>query len=93
MLMRYCEAERVIHQLCGTSFDSHQFILFLIMTNPHLYFNLLERYRYDVAITDMQIGLFLEKNQERLRIKKTGTTNSRNIKSGITPCASWEKTN
>ena len=84
------ESSRII-QLCCDTFDSHQFILFLIMTNPHLYFRLLERYHNDITLTDSQIGRFLERNQGLLDIRKIDVVSSLNINSKVTPCALWEK--
>ena len=91
MLISLSESSRIIH-LCGNPFDSHQFILFLIMTNPYLYFDLLGRYHHDVMVTDQQIGIYLEKMQERLRIRKLDVVRSLNINSNENLCALWEKT-
>lgn len=82
-------ARRIIESL-KSSFDSHDFIMTLALSDTVTYLGLLRRF-HRVITTNQKIGDYLLKYSEDLDIYKIGEINSENLLGNPSKCGLWEK--
>ena len=84
------QAQRII-DLMNSSFDSHQFIIELILRYPQTYLDILRTYHY-TGKAHGAIAACLQENSSALHIERQGKVRSANIYGRNTLGELWRKT-